>query len=196
MVRTRASASGGGSRLSRRRRTTIGLLAAAAPLLTACGAGFDAQTNQVYQPAVGVNDRSGDVFVINALVVTDGSGSGTVVASLVNTAAEDDALTEVVATATSGAPLEASALGAGIDIPAGDAVQLADEGVTVSTTAVAEGSGSEQSEGGVTAGSFVTLQFVFERAQVVELHAPVVSNESEHHDMYEDVPLPTPSTTE
>ena len=73
--------------------------------------------------------------MINALVVTDGSGSGTVVASLVNTDAEDDALAEVVATATSGAPLEASALGAGIDIPAGEAVQLADEGVTVTDSA-------------------------------------------------------------
>ena len=176
--------------MSRRRRTTIALLAATAPLLVACGAGEDAQTNQVYQPAVGVNDRSGDVFVINALVVTDGSGSGTVVASLVNTATEDDALTEVVASATTGAPLEASDLGGGIDVAAGEAVQLADEGVAVSSTAVASG-GDAEAEGGVTAGSYVTLQFVFERASVVEVGAPVVSSESEHQDVYEDVPLPS-----
>ena len=43
-----------------------------------------AQTDQVYNPAAGVDDRSGSVDVLNALVVSGSDGSGTVIASLVN----------------------------------------------------------------------------------------------------------------
>lgn len=189
-MRNRAAASGGAAALSRRRRTTIALVAACMPGLAACGAGFDAQTNQVYQPAAGVSDRSGSVNVIDALIVTDGNGSGTVVASLVNTGVEDDLLTEVVASTTDGAPLESSDLRNGIVLPAGQAVQLANRGrVTVSGSAAA---GDQGSEGGaaLAPSSYATLQFVFDRAPVVELTVPVVSNASDHNDIYENVPLP------
>jgi len=50
------------------------------PALSACGVSFGAQTDQVYNPSVGVDDRSGAVDVLNALVVSGANGSGTVVA--------------------------------------------------------------------------------------------------------------------
>jgi hypothetical protein len=171
------------------------VLAACTPVLVACGAGFDAQTNQVYQPAVGVNDRSGDIFVINALVVTDGSGAGTVVAALINETDETDTLVSVVASSTSGAPLESSDLGGGIELPPDQSVQLADEGISVSGTAAAGEPGSQE-EGGVTAGSFVVLQFQFEQAAVVTVEAPVVIDGTEHQDVYEDIPVSPPPSGE
>ena len=45
------------------RRVAIAALLLA-PALTACG--FSEQTDQVYQPAVGVNDRSDTVYVLSA----------------------------------------------------------------------------------------------------------------------------------
>src|SRR4051812_21155557 len=55
--------------------------AAAAAALSGCAASFNAPTNEPYQPAAGISDRSTAVYAINALVVTDGSGNGTVVGS-------------------------------------------------------------------------------------------------------------------
>jgi hypothetical protein len=185
-VGNRAAVSGGAAALSRRRRTTIALVAACMPALAACGSGFDAQTNQVYQPADGVSDRSGTVNVIDALVVSDGSGSGTVVASLVNTGTQDDVLTEVLASTSSGAPLESADLGRGIGLPAGQAVQLANRGMVTVTASDAAGGEAEP----LAPSSYVTLQFVFEQAPGVELTVLVVSNQSDHHDTYENVPLP------
>ena len=45
---------------------------------------FGAQTDQVYNPAAGVDDRAGSVDVLNALIVSGTDGSGTVIATLVN----------------------------------------------------------------------------------------------------------------
>lgn len=184
------SAAGGAPALSRGRRTTIAVLAACVPLLAGCGAGFDAQTNQVYQPAVGVNDRSSEVFVINALLVSDGSGTGTVVASLINQTTEPDRLLAVVASSTTGAPLEATDLGAGVELPPQEPVQLSGEGISVTATTEAGDTGSGEA-GGVTVGSFVTLQFQFELASLVEVEAPVVSNEDP---VYADITVSPPAS--
>jgi hypothetical protein len=194
-VATQGSASGVAPTLSRRRRTAIALalLLVFAPLIAACGAGFEAQTNQVYQPAEGVNDRSGEVFVINALLVTDGTGTGTVVASLINQGSEPDRLVAVVASATNGAPLDSSDLGEGLELLPQQPVQLAAEVISVTATTDAAESGSEE-PAGVEAGGFVTLQFQFERASVVELQVPVVAKESEHSDVYVDIPVSPPAT--
>jgi len=45
------------------------------PLMTSCG--FNQPTDRVYTPSVGVNDRSGQVDVLHALVVSGADGSGT-----------------------------------------------------------------------------------------------------------------------
>ena len=67
---------------SARRRLAAVALVLLVPLLGACGFGY--QTDQVYQPSVGVNDRDGTVDVLGAVVVSSADGQGTFVASLVN----------------------------------------------------------------------------------------------------------------
>jgi len=65
-----------------RRRLAALALVLLVPSLGACGFGY--QTDKVYQPAVGVNNRSGAVAVLGAVVVSGSDGSGTFVTSLVN----------------------------------------------------------------------------------------------------------------
>jgi len=62
--------------------------------LASCG--FDAPTDQMYTPGVGVNVRTGTVDVLHAAIVSDTDGSGTVIAALVNNDQDDpDRLVEV-----------------------------------------------------------------------------------------------------
>ncbi len=65
-----------------RRGLATAALVLAAPALTACG--FYVQTDQAYQPAIGVNDRAGQVDVLNAVVVSAQKGSGQFLATFVN----------------------------------------------------------------------------------------------------------------
>jgi hypothetical protein len=145
-------------------------IAALLPLLTACG--FSAQTDQVYQAPVGTNDRSGDVDILNALVVSGQNGSGTFAGTLVNTTDEDDVLDSV-----SGAGITAPSRT--VDVPADQVVPLADGGeVTL------QGSG-------IKAGSFVELTFGFSSGQTTTVNVPVVAATGD----YADVPLPTTSSS-
>jgi len=57
---------------ARTRRTAAASLTLLAALgLSACGTGFDAAVNAQYQAAVGADDRTGDIEVLNATVVAD-----------------------------------------------------------------------------------------------------------------------------
>lgn len=142
-----------------------------APALSACG--FNEPTDQIYTPAVGVNERGGSVDVLNAVIVSGADGSGTLVTSLVNNDPEnDDALVEVVGSGNDG---NITVQGGSIDIPAGELVRVAEEGdITF------EG---EQ----VQAGFFVELTFRFEQAESVTLKAPVVEREGP----YAEIPVPS-----
>jgi hypothetical protein len=60
-----------------RRRLATAALLLAVPALSSCSVSFGAQTDQVYNPSAGVDDRSGSVDVLNALVVSGAAGSGT-----------------------------------------------------------------------------------------------------------------------
>ena len=155
-----------------RRSIVAAAVVLAAPALVSCG--FDAPTDQVYTPAEGVNDRSGSVDVLNALIVSGEDGSGTLVAALVNNDQEnDDTLTGVAGAGEDGSAT-ISIEGGQVDVPASELVQLADDGaVSVDT-------------GRVQAGNFVELQFSFERGETVTVKAPVVTDEGD----YADVPLP------
>ncbi len=154
-------------------KATVVIAAAALSLgLSSCGRGFDNPTDQVYNPAVGVNDQDSDVDVLNAVIVSGSDGSGTLVATLVNNDQEnDDTLTGISAGGDDQAdvtpPSETS-------IDAGSLLSLADEG------------GAQVEGESVKAGSFVTLTFSFERAEAVTLDVPVV----EHGEgAYADVPV-------
>lgn len=153
------------------RRVAIAALLLA-PALTACG--FNVQTDQVYQPAVGVNDRSGAVDVLNAVIVSGEDGSGTFAGTLVNTGTEADRLDSV-----SGPGITASRRT--IDIPAGGNAFLAESGqVTL------QGDDIEP-------GAFVELTLSFGNGQTTTVKAPVVAAA----DDFADVPLPksTPSAS-
>ena len=161
-----------------RRRTVTAAAAAflAVPALSACGVSFGAQTDQPYQPSDGVIERSGDVDVLNALVVSATPGSGRLVVGLVNGADEDDELTGVVGEGDDPATFE---LGTGeTTIPAGELLDLSDEdAVVVSVTG---------SEDAVLPGKFVRLTLQFESADDVTVNVPVLAQNED----YQDVELP------
>ncbi|RNM17337.1 hypothetical protein [Nocardioides pocheonensis] len=153
-----------------RRRTAIAALLLA-PALTACG--FSAQTDQVYQPAVGVNDRSGDVDILNALIVSGEDGSGTFAGTLVNKDTTQDATLDTV----SGPGITASRTT--VDVPAAGNARLAESG-----DLTLEGSS-------IKPGTFVELTFSFSNGQTTTMKVPVVEATGD----YQDVPLPSASPT-
>jgi hypothetical protein len=147
------------------RRVAIAALLLA-PALTACG--FSQQTDQVYQPAVGINDRSGQIDILNALVVSGEDGSGTFAGTLVNKGTEADTLDSVT-----GPGITASRRT--VPIPARGNALLATTGrVTVT--------GSD-----IVPGKFVELTLAFASGQSTTVKVPVVAAEGD----YADVPLPT-----
>lgn len=169
---------------SRPRFLRRGLVAVTAvlalPILSACAAGSSAQTNLPYQPAEGVNNRQGDIYALNTLIVTNDDGSGTLVASLVNNADIADTLKSVEVTDSDAQPMKVAMAAGGIQLPAGGAVQLADDGsVRVSSDKL-------------LAGGLVSLTFSFDNAADVALDVPVVDVGT----VYTDVPLgPSSSAT-
>lgn len=174
-METATAAEAAHGRATRRRRLVQALSAAVfLGAVSGCGAGFDAQTNQPYQPVPGVTVRTSDVYTVNTLVVTDGDGDGTVVTSLINQAAESDKLVGLTATDTQGDTVEVSPLpDGGIELAPQQAIQTATDGalrVTADT---------------LQAGGLVTLAFEFESAARVEVEVPVVAASSQ----YADVPL-------
>lgn len=146
-----------------RRSIAAAAVLLAAPALSSCGVSFGAQTDQVYNPSVGVDDRSGQVDVLNALIVSGTDGSGTVVATLVN----NDQQTDDTLKGVSGAGKDAGMTvkpGGDTTIPAGGLLNLATKGaVTIRGQRVVPG-------------NFVTITFSFDRAQSVALDVPVVSH--------------------
>lgn len=152
-----------------RRRLTTAAVALTLPVLTAglSGCGFDAPTDQRYNPAVGVNAQDGDVDALNVLIVSSSPGSGTLVGSFANNNQDEgDALSGVTGP---GVQVE---LGDQVDIPAGGLLTIDDGSATVT---------GDRVEGG----NFVRLTFTFENAAAVTLSAPVVP----HSGPYEDIPV-------
>lgn len=145
-----------------------------APVLGACG--FSAQTDQVYQAAVGVDERSSDVDVLNAVIVTNGTGQGTFAGTLVNNTGTADALENVTAEGATLVP------GGEIAVPAYGLVNLSEllENGKIALTLDGDA---------VAAGGYVTLTFTFTNAEPVTVITPVVDNTGKDQD-YAGVPLP------
>jgi len=146
----------------------------AVPLLASCGLAFTAQTDQVYTPTIGVSDRSGQVDVIDALIVSKNGGGGTLVAGLVNNdERRADALTSVT-----GAKSDSSLTVQGdtpLRIDANGAYQLADQGNL-------KVYGSQ-----LKPGYFVWVTFNFEHAKSITMDIPVTAPLNG----LQQVPLPT-----
>jgi copper(I)-binding protein len=165
----------------RLRRSLAGCIAALATALVAgCSASFDAQTNQIYQPAVGSNNRDGDVYVLNALVVTDGTGLGTISAGLVNEVTRDDALVAVSPDSSAGKRVQGMILTHRVRLPSLQLVQLSDAGHVILSAARP-----------LNVGGWITVTFTFRNAAPVTLDLPIVMNTGD----FARVPVPTPSAT-
>lgn len=150
---------------------------AVAPALSSCGSSFGAQTNQVYNPSRGVDNRDGDVDVLNALIVTGSDGSGTLVATLVdNDQVKADAL-KGIAGAGQDAALTGQVSG-DTTIPAAGLLNLATQG-DVSLRGKR-----------IVPGNFVEITFSFDHAGSATLDVPVVSSDDPD---YADVKVPAGS---
>ena len=160
-----------------RRRLAAAALVLAAPVLSSCGGNFNQQTNEIYNPAEGVDDRSGSVDVLNALVVSGAEGSGTVVTTFVNNDQDTPDTLKAVAGSGPDASLKITP-GGPTTIPAGGLLNLADKG-----RIFVEGER-------VKAGYFLELTFTFDRGKAITVDAPVV-NAAEPE--YTNVPQPSGS---
>ncbi len=151
------------SRYTVRRPVVIAVsLAAVGWAVSGCGAGFNAQTNQQYQGAEGINNRDGSVYVLNALVVTDGQGNGTLVGTLIDQSSTADALVSVTATDSHGTAVKTTKLSNPIALDSQQAVKLqTDAAVRLSGKAL-------------VAGDILTATFTFQNASPVEIGIPVV----------------------
>ncbi|ROR92501.1 hypothetical protein [Nocardioides aurantiacus] len=157
-----------------RRRLAAASLVLLLPGLGACG--FGAQTNKVYQPAVGSNARGESVDVLGAVVVSEDEGSGTFVASLVNTSLDqDDELTGIT-----GEDVQVQ-LSEKVELRSDDILNLADAGAVA-----VEGEG-------IRAGAYTRLTLEFASGQQTEINVPVVAPEEEFADVTPAEPSASPS---
>ncbi|MCW2846448.1 MAG: hypothetical protein JWR90_422 [Marmoricola sp.] len=148
-----------------RRRLAAFAVVLLVPALGGCGiagfAGEDYQTDQVYQPAVGTNVRSGEVDILGAAVVSGIDGSGTFIASLVNKSLKTPAqLTSV--TGPTGVTVQ---LVKPVDVAPDTLVNLADEGA-VSVTGPS-----------VKAGGWVKLTLKFDTGQSTSVNTTIVDRD-------------------
>ena len=160
-----------------RRRVATVAVVLLVPLLGACG--FGQQTDQVYQPAVGVNDHKGQVDVLGAAVVSGVNGIGTFVASLDNKNPRK-AITLVSVKGSEGIEPE---LVAPVRVEPGTLVNLADVGAVRVTGE------------GVEAGAFARLTLTFDTGQVSEVNAPIVARVGPYSEVKPAIPLPSPSAS-
>ena len=153
-----------------RRRLAPLALVLLVPGLGACAY----QTDQVYQPSVGVNNRQGTVDVLGAVVVSSTDGRGTFVASMVNSSLEEpDQLSGVT-----GEDVQAQ-LSAPIEIQPESLVNLAEMGA-VSVTG-----------DGIEPGRFARLTLTFANGQETKLNAPVIDDEEPYSDIERATPSPS-----
>jgi hypothetical protein len=188
--------------VTRTRRTLLAALLAS--LLTAvagCGAGFDAQTNQVYTPADGVRVRAGDIELLNVLVVAParpesgkpaeggstasaspepGDATGVLMMTVANRGQRPDSLAGVQARDVGGASTDGPK-------------EVAPRGV------LRVGTGADDARVTlrglkVKPGGIVELRVVFAGAGAIVVKVPVVAAEGDYANITAS-PEPTPSGT-
>ena len=149
-------------------------------MTTGCGAGFEATARQSYAPADGVQGASGQMRVLNALVVAPGEGSsgsaGVVLMAVVNGSSEDEEITSVETDAGS-----VDYTGS-MTIPAGETIMF---GAGSDPAAVVDGLSAEP-------GEEITVKVSFGDAEPISLRTVVVAATGD----YESVtlaPEPSPS---
>lgn len=160
---------------SGRRLRSLAVAGATIAALTGCSTSFNAQTNHVYDPGPGTNSRGGGVDVLNALIVDNGNGTGTLSTTLVLNPGEFPAGTEIPSVVTmdqmsvttlNGDPIDSTLVSGGIALKPNEPVKVGRE-------AEATVSGDNFSPGDI-----VELNLDFDAAaQPVHLQIPVFSRE-------------------
>ncbi|KQY58422.1 hypothetical protein ASD11_01790 [Aeromicrobium sp. Root495] len=150
-----------------RRLMTASLLLAAGLSLSACGTGGDAQTNAVYQPAIGANLRSGDVQLYNALLVSNDDDTYTLSAGLLNKTKQPEQLTGASITPLDGGAPATAEPSSTVEIPSDRLLTIGSEGEIV------------LSASDLVAGKYVKLTLTFAGAGDVSIEAPVVERGEE-----------------
>lgn len=159
----------------RLRRGLVAAVALTLPVLSGCASGFDSPVLQDYNPSVGVNVRTGDVWAMNLLVVLPESGQGTLVGALLNqTPTADRLVGATVESEPDEQPIRSSMVRSSVPLAPERLVELSEP----TTVAV---------EGNVTPGRFVTVTLQFQRAEPIEVKIPVVAPTG----AYAEVPLPS-----
>lgn len=185
----------------RRTRCRMAFVAAAAtlPLVTGCAANFGAQTQVQYQPAVGSDDRSTDIYILNALVVADDSGDGTLVGTLLNQATCPDYMVNLQAADNAGGGIETSQLPPAQSVTSTTCpdVQPPTSGIALASQQPAKlpDDGQIQLHGDAVApGTFLTLTLRFQQAGPIEIDVPVVA-ESAIYDGITVGPIEQPASS-
>jgi hypothetical protein len=175
------------STVRRRHLAATALAATAALTLGGCGTSFDAQTNQVYQPAVGANHR-GEVDVLNTLLVANPDQSATLSASLVNNATTQQTISSVEVSTLDGKQLQVRSTKALLPLPSG----------VLTRVGGGTDAGGFQVVAGATAGSYVEVTLTFSDSAPVTIEAPVVArSDGEYDDVAGARPTPSePAPTE
>lgn len=148
--------------------------------LSGCGTGFDAQTNQAYQPGDGSIERTADVDLLGVVAVDNADDTATISASIMNKSDADDRLVGVTGAGRSGDAIDVEVADP-VDLPPGDLVSLGEEPEVV------------LSSDELAPGYFTDLTFEFENAGPVDIDVPVVSREeSETYAEIAEAPEPEP----
>lgn len=141
------------------------------PMLAACG--FNYQTDKVYQPATGTDNRTGQVYILNAMVVTVDGKQGTFAGTLVNES--QTRATKLVS--VTGPSIQGSTTQ--VKLPPNSSTNLADTGqISVSGPAI-------------KAGYFVSMNFEFSNGQSTQMDVPVIARTGP----YGEVSLPQSSSS-
>jgi copper(I)-binding protein len=168
---------------SRRLRTLTVLAAAvtATAVLGGCAAGFDATSTKPYAPADGVIASSGDLRVLNALVVgAEGANDGLVSMTVVNGGIRDDRVTGITT------PSGSVTVSGDDQVPAGGSLTFGATGTTATVSGLDKAAGQE-----------VALKVSFSRAEPVTLRTVVVAADEDYASLTPSPsPSPTPSPTE
>jgi hypothetical protein len=147
-------------------------------LVSGCSNGFDAQTDQLYQPGPGISVREDGVYLLNAAIVTDGSGNGTLIGALLNTGSRPDRLVSV---SFGGGSQQSNIVGGTITLPMRQPVQLADTGNV------------QVSGKGIVAGTFQKVSLTFRNGAPISTDLPVLTQTEEFSTIPVAPILPSPS---
>ncbi|HET7326761.1 MAG TPA: hypothetical protein VFJ14_05675 [Nocardioidaceae bacterium] len=148
-------------------------VAAALPVLSGCASNFDSQVQQPYTPGIGVYDKSGTAQGFNMVIVANGEGSGTLVATMLNEGEETDTLTGVEVE-TEGDRTIAAELTEEVKLPPEQLVQLHEsQAVTFSGE-------------GMRPGWFVELTLEFATGEPIVRRVPIES----HTGPYAEIIIP------